>query len=371
MITATTSEVLVTPLKVCIVAISLGKGGAERSTSLLSIMLKEQGFDVHVVTLNDVVDYKIGGELLNLGRQKTNKDTLLKRMKRFTFLRNYLIENQFDFIIDNRVRSSSFKELYYLNYVYKGFEIIYVVRSFIPYSYFPKSDTVANKMIKRAYAIIGVSQAICNHLNEFYKTDKFECIYNPIEDLTQHLVDEDNGKYILFLGRINDQVKNILLLLEAYGKSKLRQQEIKLLIMGDGPDKDFIQAKIKQMNLADFVTIKPFEPNVYSVLKQAYFLALTSRNEGFPRVLIEALSVGTPVVSVDCQSGPNEIIGNEMNGLLVENNNIEALTLAFNRMIDEPDLYENCKKNAQNSVKHLHKDVIANQWYKLLLKAEK
>jgi len=368
MTTAISTQVLATPVKVCIMAISLGKGGAERSTSLLSLMLKEKGLDVHVVTLNDVVDYEFGGQILNLGKQKPKKDTILKRLKRFSFLRNYLVENQFDFIIDNRVRNTSFKELYYLNYIYKGFKIIYVVRSFIPYSYFPKNRIIATLMINRAYALIGVSQAICDNLNNIYTTTKFKCIYNPIENLEENQLNENNEKYILFLGRLDNKVKNILLLLEAYKQSKLRQNVIHLLIMGDGTDKDFIQTIINQMNLSEFVTIQPFNPSIYSVLKNALFLTLTSKNEGFPRVLIEALSVGTPVVSVDCQSGPNEIVQNEKNGLLVENNNLEALTHAFNRMIEEEDLYKTCRANAIESVKHLHKDIIANQWLKLLQK---
>ena len=69
------------------------------------------------------------------------------------------------------------------------------------------------------------------------------------------------------------------------------------------------------------------------ILNNAKFLALTSRYEGFPRVLLESLSTGTPVISVNCKSGPNEIIAHEVNGLLVENFNIKKLSEAFNRFV--------------------------------------
>ena len=87
-----------------------------------------------------------------------------------------------------------------------------------------------------------------------------------------------------------------------------------------------------------------------------------SRYEGFPRVLIESLSTGTPVISVNCESGPNEIVNHENNGLLVENFNIQNLSEAYNRFILEEDLYLHCKQNAEKSIEHLKIENIAAQW---------
>ena len=141
---------------------------------------------------------------------------------------------------------------------------------------------------------------------------------------------------------------------------------IKLKILGDGPDKNWLMLKIKDLELVDLVEVLPFTPNVYTYLKNAKFLTLTSRYEGFPRVLIESLSTGTPVVSVNCESGPNEIVNHENNGLLVENFNIQKLSEAYNRFILEEDLYLHCKQNAKKSIDHLSADTIAKQWTKYL-----
>ena len=82
--------------------------------------------------------------------------------------------------------------------------------------------------------------------------------------------------------------------------------------------------------------------------------------------IIESLAVGTPVISVDCETGPKEIIQNNFNGLLVENNNENALAEAIKKMIEDEKLYQTCKNNAQKSVEHLSLTTIAQQWKQLL-----
>ncbi|HBY66345.1 MAG TPA: glycosyltransferase, partial [Flavobacteriaceae bacterium] len=104
------------------------------------------------------------------------------------------------------------------------------------------------------------------------------------------------------------------LLLNAYKNSKLSEASIHLKIVGDGPDVDWLKQKIETMSLSETVSVNSFTPIVFQYLKNALYLTLTSYYEGFPRVLIEALSVGTPVLSVHCKSGPDEIIINKKNG---------------------------------------------------------
>jgi len=83
-------------------------------------------------------------------------------------------------------------------------------------------------------------------------------------------------------------------------------------------------------------------------------------------VLIESLSFGIPVVSVDCKSGPKEVVQNEMNGLIVENHNPKALAKAFNHLIEDEQLYRHCKQNAKKSVEKFSADIISKSWLNLL-----
>lgn len=354
--------------KICIVVSSLGVGGAERSSAMLSELLFDLGYDIHVVTVLDKIEYPYRGKLLNLGKLKSKDDSSLGRLKRLGVFKKYLRENNFDYVIDNRTRIGFLKEFIISRLIYNPKKTIYCVRSFKTDGYINSNRVLGRYLYSSAHKIVAVSKAISRKLKSRYGFKNLIVIHNSVKKTDIKTITEQKvqGNYILFYGRLNDSVKNISLLLDAYSKSELPTKNIKLKILGSGEDKVALKNASVRLGLSDWVEFYDYQSDPYDMVKASLFTVLTSRYEGFPRVLIESLALEVPVISVDCKSGPNEIVIDEHNGLLVENHNAEVLAKAMNRLLEDKKLYLHCKTNAKESIQKFSEAAIGLKWQSVL-----
>lgn len=356
--------------KVCIVASSLSKGGAERSSAILSQMLFGLGYDVHIVTILSGVDYEFSGTHLNLGLLKNQNDSFFGRIKRLQVFRNYLAHHNFDAIIDNRSRNLAYREFIISKLVYKK-PVIYVIHNFNTSKAFSKY-TWLNKWLYKNQYMTAVSQAARDKFEKIFDLKSIRTLYNGFDfNRIQTLANEGDGldlpeNFIIFFGRIDDKHKNLKLLLDSYHQSDLLKHNFKLLILGDGIDFNLIKAYASQLNLNNHLEFRGFIKNPYPYVKRAKFSVLTSRFEGFPMVIPESLSLGIPMVSVNCDSGPKEVIETGRNGILVDNYDTVNLSKAFNRMISDNDFYNECKLNAVSSVEQFSIEYIKQSWDEFL-----
>lgn len=354
--------------KICLVSLALGGGGAEKSVALLSKVLFQLGHEVHIVTVVNNVQYEFSGKLFNLGLIKDQNSGLLGDIKRLLAFKRFLRRHDFDFVIDNRTRVVFLKELIISKWLYNPRKTIYCIRSYYLDNYIPRNPVLARILYASSFKIIGNSNAITNELRIRYNLENIDKIYNPIEnylsDANRTSIDDD---YIIFFGRLEEKVKNISLLLESYEKSKLPESGVKLVILGDGPDKIKLKEKAKRSLVSSSILFHDFIPNPMSIVSHAKFSVLTSRYEGFPRMLLESLSAGVPVISVNCKSGPDEIIEHGVNGLLVANNNAQLLAVTMNQMLNNHELYSRCKDNAIKSVEKFNFVSIGSNWQKVLM----
>ena len=360
-------------IKVCLVAISLGEGGADRSCALLSHMLVAQGFDVHIAILNDNVAFSYAGTLLNLGALKLEKDNFMRRFLRLRKLKRYLKEEQIDLVIDHRPKNNYKRELFYQNYVYKDIKTIYVIHSYRMRTYFGPDPLQFKTIYSKNFKSIVVSEGIRNYLNSMFTIPNLEVIHNPFDEAWLEKAKEEvslpNGNYLLSYGRLDDDVKDISFLLESYHKSQLWEEGFRLVLMGEGKDEYKLKSRAKDLSLTDHVEFLSFTANPFPIIAKAHGVCLTSKWEGFPMVLVESLSLGIPVVSLDIKSGPSEIIEHGRNGLLIPVREVGAFAEALRDLCLNKSLYEKCKANAKASVAKFSMAAIGKAWSNLLTDA--
>lgn len=349
--------------KIGLIGDSLSKGGAEKVHAILSAYFERQGFDVHNCILIDAVTYEYSGSLLNLGKIKADFSSIIRKIYRFKALQKWIYTNDFDCVIDFRMRPSFILEFILSRMVYPKNSIYYVLSGRLDF-YFPR-NIFLSKLIYKNQKIATVSEAIAVEVLKNKYSSNVKNLYQPFDFNTiKNLKNEFDleSSYILAVGNMGNEIKQIDKLILAYSKSELPNKNIKLIVLGEGKLKAAYEILVEKLNLSSLVLFKGIVQNPFPYYKNAFFYVLSSKNEGLSNAIVESLACQTPVVAFDCFSGPREIITNHYNGILVENQNFEKLIQAMNLMILNNELYLNCKKNALESVQKFSIETIGFQW---------
>ncbi|NEN90427.1 MULTISPECIES: glycosyltransferase [unclassified Okeania] len=177
----------------------------------------------------------------------------------------------------------------------------------------------------------GVAQDLANITGISPK--RIKVIYNPtitpdIFEKSQQTLDHPwfqlgQPPVVLGVGRLDPQ-KNFSTLIKAFAKVR-QTKPCRLMILGKGREKVQLQALIKELDIENDVALPGFADNPYPYLKKAAVFVLSSLWEGLPNVLIEALALGTPVISTNCLCGPEEILDGGKYGSLVPVGDYEAI----------------------------------------------
>lgn len=141
---------------------------------------------------------------------------------------------------------------------------------------------------------------------------------------------------VLGVGRM-DEPKDFPLLLEAFAAVR-RERAIRLVVVGEGPQRDRVAARAEELGVAEDVALLGFDPNPYRFMARADVFVLASQCEGLPGVLIEALACGAPVVATDCPTGPREILEDGRLGVLTPVGDTAALADAIVHALDRPQV---------------------------------
>jgi len=196
-------------------------------------------------------------------------------------------------------------------------------KSFVRYQ---KRKNIYNKIFGDQN-LITISQDTEKNLLNFLSPKKIQTIYNPFDvekilQLANEKVDLPSDDYIIQIGSgIKKKRQDVLL--EAF--SKIKNKKIKLLLLGTEENKEILDLTEKFNIPKNRILFHTFATNPYPFIKNAKMLVMSSEREGLPRVIVESLILKTPVVSTDCDTGPREILVDELKKYLAKVNNSNDL----------------------------------------------
>lgn len=294
----------------------LNFGGMERVIFIARDLLNKE-YDIKIVTLYQTeADYEARDEYYNLNVPPSSK-------KIITFLKRFVKTIRMKKDLRPDMVFSFGMYLNYLNvlsnyFIVKKPTTIVGIRSYDWLTDpFLRSNT-DKWIMQHANKVNSVSKMIAKDAERIWgiPLDKNQVIYNPydVNDIIRKAEEDindfdfDTSKYyFITMGRLSDQ-KGYGHLIRAFSKVSGKYANTRLLILGNGDRREKLIEMIREYDLEEKVLLLGGKNNPYRYVKKSNIYVMSSVSEGFPNALSEAMCIGTPVISVNCKSGPSEIL---------------------------------------------------------------
>lgn len=338
-------------------------GGTERVGIMIANGLKEKGFDIIFVSLEERAQcpfFSVDKRISRYTLKKYDKNSFFVLVNR---LLKIIKSNDIDIIID----IDGILDIYSLPC--KLFSKVKV----ISWEHFNFYQTLGNKLrrpirkLSGRYAdkIITLTEKDMNYYkNNLNLKSEIEYIYNPISD--DNIYDHElNTKTIISVGRLTYQ-KGFDMLVEVAKKVLSTHSDWRWIILGEGEDRELLENKIKEYGLENKLILKGNVKNVNDYYKKSSFFVMTSRFEGLPMTLLEAKKYRLPIISFDCKTGPSELIIDGINGYLIDEFDLLKLEDMINKLIDNPKILQEFTKNSIEGLEKFSYNKIINKWERIL-----
>ena len=344
---------------------SIRGGGAERVLCNLANYLVSNNHDVTILTMSDAKStYSLNDEIKRVSLLHSNERGvfLSNSLKRYFRLKKYIKSHDSDTYLVmlpiTTILLLSFRKLI------KG-PIIAAERND------PASYNVFYRFLLKSLALNADAWVFqTNKAMNWYgtKLQKKTIIPNAInsEFIKKEIFDGNREKTIVAVGRLTTQ-KNFSLLIDSFSEISKEFPDYKLLIYGTGPKENELKAMVKELSLENKVEFCGFVENIGSKIDKASLFVLSSNFEGMPNSLMEALALGIPCVATNCPcGGPEYLIDNYENGILVPVNDKKALVEAISIILHSVELQLKFSVNGHKIIERLDPSIIYNNWEKYI-----
>ena len=194
---------------------------------------------------------------------------------------------------------------------------------------------------------------------------RVECMPNGVPDVGGRRAALD-AKVVVAAGRVTPQ-KGFDRLLPAWAEAVREHPDWELRIFGDGPATKKLRRQIADLGIGDSAKLMGFTPRLHEELSRASLYVMSSRREGFPMVLLEAMAVGLPVVSFDCPTGPRDVVREGVDGHVVRNGDAHALAEAMTGLMGDEGRRRAFGAAAVEGARRFELGSIVGRWEDLLV----
>lgn len=354
-------------MKILFLISSLRGGGAERVASTLCNYWAEDNHDVTLVTLdgrqNDFFPSSKRLKRYDLDSYMSSKNLLDKVKANFARLlriRKIIKKTKPDVVLAFMDVSNVLATVACLG---TGIPVVISERSYPPYFHDGDwFDRIRRGVYQFSSAFVAQTNKIADWGRAFLSDKPVAVIVNPLsEKALNDNLDTPRENIILGMGRLHPD-KGFDLLVEAFSLCHHHYPDWQLHIAGIGREQPKLEKMIQELGLTQKVRLLGETDQPQELYAKAKIYVLSSRVEGFPNVLIEAMANGLPVTSFDCNSGPADIVDNEVNGLLVPGNQVDALALSMQRLMADDELRARLGKEAAKIRSKYILENISEQW---------
>ncbi len=373
-------------MKTVILINSLEKGGAERVVLTLLKNINVRDTDsFYLFLLEDNIKYEIpnkvqvviGGRFHNINILKLLQIPLLAiKLKRIC--RKYQISTVLSFLersnftnVLSRLLGSAHKciisERNTPSFVYQSQSVKDKINRFLIRSMYSHADqivTVSDGVSQDLVENFSIPRDIITKINNPYEIDNIH--YLSKEMIDEEWLNNDAYQTIINVGSLTKQ-KGHDILVKTFARLIHKFKNLRLIIIGEGMERQSILSLIKELRIEDFVKLTGLKENPYAYMSRADIFVLSSFYEGFPNVLVEAMICGCPVVSTKCKSGPEEIIEDGQSGFLIPPGDIEALEKTIQKVLESPNLRQILVKNGLDKVNTYDVNTIIAQYERILI----
>jgi glycosyltransferase involved in cell wall biosynthesis len=359
---------------------SLENGGAERVVANLANHWAAKGCDVTLVTVeSDSLDFyalhpAVARIALNLGGGGDNLLAGFRRtVVRVRALRRVLKQVRPDIAVSAINIANVILAL-----AASGMPEMVAIGSERSYPPLAPLGTVQEALRRHFYgrlgAVVALTQECADWLRHHTNARRIPVIPNaaswPLAEQAPHLSPATHclpgRKRLLAVGRLCHE-KNYTTLIDVFSKLAPRHPDWDLVILGDGPLRQSLQAQAQSAGLEQRIVLPGRAGNVGDWYEQADLYALTSHVEGFPNTLAEAMAYGVPAVSFDCDTGPRDIIRPGIDGLLVDAGDTDGLEMALDKAMGDDSYRRYLASNAIQARERFSMEKIAGLWEELFL----